>query len=208
MRIDKLAPSTKVKGRWLCHLEDGSILRVGENELADFGLYSGMELSGETIAALTAAAGKGALREKALKLVAARPLSRKELLAKLTDEGDGECAETAGEIVDWLEELGYINDAEYAAAIARHYAAKGYGERKIQDELWRRGVPRELWQEAGEAAPPPDSGIDAFLRQKLRGKVPDEKELRRLTAALARRGHRWGDIKDGLRRYGAEIEEE
>ena len=28
MRIRKLAPSGRVEGRWLCHLEDGTILRL------------------------------------------------------------------------------------------------------------------------------------------------------------------------------------
>ena len=45
MRITKLLPSTKIQGRWLCYLEDDSILRVGENEVVAFGLYSGMELT-------------------------------------------------------------------------------------------------------------------------------------------------------------------
>ena len=33
MRIRKLAPSGRVEGRWLCHLEDGTILRLGESEV-------------------------------------------------------------------------------------------------------------------------------------------------------------------------------
>lgn len=209
MKIAELAPSKRVRGRWLCHLEDGTILRVGENEVLAFSLYAGMELDQETAAALSAAVEKTNLREKALNLIAARPLSRKELLKKLVDRDDEEeSLHTANEIADWLEELGYLNDAEYAKAVARHYSAKGYGERKIRDELWRRGVAREYWDAAADAAPPPDDGIGSYLRQKLKGKMPDEKDIKRLSAALTRRGYHWGDIKEGLRRYGAEIEEE
>ena len=47
MKITKLAPSQRVEGRWLCHLEDGTILRLGENEVVSFGLCSGLELDGE-----------------------------------------------------------------------------------------------------------------------------------------------------------------
>ena len=54
----------------------------------------------------------------------------------------------------------------------------------------------------------PEDGIDAFIRQKLRGRQPDARELKRVSDALARRGYRWEDIKSGLRRYGAELEEE
>ena len=35
-----------------------------------------------------------------------------------------------------------------ARMVVRHYAAKGYGPRKIRDELYRRGVPREFWEDA------------------------------------------------------------
>ncbi len=216
MKIARLIPSSKVQGRWLCHMEDGSILRVGGDEVVSFGLCSGMELDGGTAAALTAAAGKSALREKALKLIAERPMSRRELIGKLAPrahggeepEGGEGRSEAAAEIADWLEGLGYLNDAEYAGTVARHYSAKGYGQGKIRDELWKRGVPREYWNEAQAAAQPPDEGIDAFLRQKLKGRGPDPRELKRAADALARRGYRWGDIKEGLRRYGAEIEEE
>ena len=47
MGIQELKPSQRVQGRWLAMLEDGSILRVGQQEIADFALYSGRELTEE-----------------------------------------------------------------------------------------------------------------------------------------------------------------
>ena len=84
MRIRKLAPSGRVEGRWLCHLEDGTILRLGESEVVAFGLGTGKELSGAELSALTEAARAARVREKAVELLSARPLSRKELVEKLT----------------------------------------------------------------------------------------------------------------------------
>lgn len=213
MKLNKLSPSTRVKGRWLCCLEDGSILRVTENEVASFSLHTGMEVDGALRARLEEAVARGTAREKALDLIAARPLSRKELVEKLTarPRDREKCpmpAALAEEAADWLEGLGYLNDAEYAKTVARHYSAKGYGVGKIRDELWKRGVPREYWDEGMEAAEEPEDGIDAFLRRKLKGAPPGPKELKRVSDALARRGYRWDEIKDGLRRYGAEIDED
>ena len=55
----------------------------------------------------------------------------------------------------------------------------------------------------------PAAAIDAFLDKKLRGTAPgDQKALKRAADALARRGFRWEDIKDGLRRHGGAPEEE
>lgn len=213
MRLNKLAPSQRKQGRWLLFLEDGSLLRVGENQVAQFGLYTGMELDEALLAELTAAAHKGQVREKALDLLAARPLSRKELTDKLAarprnrDKEPLATREEAEEAAAWLEELGYVDDGAYAKSLSEHYAAKGYGPAKIRDEFYRRGVPREYWEEALAGLEDPAEDIDAFLRRKLKGDA-DPKALKRAADALARRGYRWEDIKDGLRRYGTEIEED
>ena len=215
MRISKLVPSSRVQGRWLCHLENGTILRVTEQEIAAFGLCSGLELSAEGLAAMEAAARAAAVRDKALDLLSARPLSRKELIDKLTARprnrdreplADRASAEAAAHR---LEELGYLNDESYARAVAEHYAAKGWGPARIREELYRRGVPRTYWDGALEELAAPDDAIDAFLRKKLRGAdLTDPKTCQRAANALARRGFRWEDIKEGLRRYGGALEEE
>ena len=56
----------------------------------------------------------------------------------------------------------------------------------------------------------PESGeqIDRYLEQKLRGRLPDEKEKKRLSDALLRRGYSWGEVRAGLNRLGAEIWED
>ena len=50
--------------------------------------------------------------------------------------------------------------------------------------------------------------VVSFLDKKLRGQIQDPKLLKRATDALLRRGFRWEEIRTGLARYGAEIEEE
>ena len=214
MKIAKLEPSKRVKGRWLVWLDDGSLLRCGEHQVADFSLYVGLELSESDYEKLSQAASREAVRGKALDLVSARPLSRRELVEKLTarprdrEKQPFATPEQAEEAADFLEKLGYLDDAEYARTVARHYSAKGFGARKIRDELYRRGVPREHWDEALECAAPPEDGVDEFLRKRFKGEAPDQKELKRASDALARRGFRWDEIKAGLARYGADTGDE
>ena len=205
MVIQELKPSKKVEGRWLAMLEDGSILRLGEGEVVRFALYAGKELSNDEAEELQKAAKGSALKEKALSLLARKPQSRKELEHKLRE---WEASEQETEVIcDRLEELGYLNDAAYAAQIARHYSAKGYGERKLRDELYRRGISRELWEEALTEAQDPSQAIDAFLAKRFFGHTPNRQELKKASDALARRGYRWSEITEGLRRYGAEVED-
>ena len=206
MVIQELKPSKRIQGRWLAVLEDGSILRVGEKEVLDFTLYAGKELTGEEAESILDAARRSGWKEKTINLLARKPMSRRELERKLEEWEAGEVERTA--ICDRMEELGFLNDREYAARLVRHYSAKGYGERKLRDELFRRGVPREFWEEALAQVENSAEAIDAFVDKKLAGKIADQKELKKVSDALVRRGFSWSDINDALRRYGARVEDE
>lgn len=206
MVIQELKPSQRVQGRWLAMLEDGSILRVGQQEIADFALYAGRELTEEEAAALTAGLRSRQMRERALELLSRKPQSRRELIRKLNEWGAG--PEEADAVCDRMEELGYLNEAAYAARIVEVYSARGFGEKKLRDELYRRGVPREEWDEALARVEDSTQAIDDFLQKKLTGWTGDRKQLQKVTAALARRGFSWSDIRDALARYetGIDIE--
>lgn len=201
MVIQELKPSRRVEGRWLAVLEDGSILRVGEGEVIDFALYAGKELSEEEAVQLQESARRSGLKTRAIELLMRKPRSRKELGRRLLEWEASQ--EEADAICDRMEELGYFNEGEYAGRIVRHYAAKGFGERKLRDELYRRGIPRELWDSALAQIEDNAPAIDAFLEKKLKGSH-DPKDVKRASDALARRGFSWSEISEALRRYGME----
>ena len=145
-------------------------------------------------------------KEKALQLLDKRDYSRAELLRKLTEKDYDEVE--AAEAVDRLAELGFVDDARYAPIIVRHYAAKGYGPQRVRQELQRRGIPKDLWDEAMLEMPQQDDTIDRLLRTKLKSDTPDRAELKRASDFLLRKGYGWDEIKAALGRYNSEIEEE
>lgn len=202
MVIQELKPSKRVRDRWLAVLEDGSILRLSKNQIADFALYAGRELSDEEAERLLQAIENENFRAHALRMITDTARSRKEFI-KLLEKMN--CPpEKAQEIADWLEDLGYLDDAAYAREVVELYVRRGYGERKIRDELYRRGVPRELWDDALAQIEDNSEAIDAFLEKKLKGSH-DPKDVKKASDALARRGFRWPEISDALRRYGMEV---
>lgn len=203
MVIQELKPSRRVRDRWLAVLEDGSILRVSKNQIADFALYAGRELSDEEGERLLEAIENENFRAHALRMITDTARSRKEFI-KLLEKINCPPGK-AQEIADWLEDLGYLDDAAYAREVVELYVRKGYGARKIRDELYRRGVPRELWDDALSQVEDAESAsaIDAFLEKKLRGSH-DPKEVKKASDALARRGFSWSEISEALRRYGME----
>lgn len=204
MRIDRIERSKHKRGRVLVFLADGACLKITEQELLDFGLRSGDELDERGLERLKEAAGVSNVKAAAADLIGRRAMSRRDLERKLQDKGaSGAEARYAAE---WLEAIGAIDDGEYAALLVRHYGEMGYGPARVREKLREKGVPRELWEEALEALPDPAGQIDRFLEGKLRGDMPDEREKKRLSDALVRRGFAWSDVRAGLNRLGAEIE--
>lgn len=205
MRIERVQASAHKKGRVLVFLEDGACLRITEQELLDFGLRSGDELDDKTLQRLKEAAGVSNVKATAADLVGKRAMSRRDLERKLQNRGASETE--ARYAAEWMEAIGAINDADYAAVLARHCADLGYGPQRVREKLYEKGVPRELWDDALDALPDSAGQIDAFLERKLRGRVPDQREKKRLCDALLRRGFSWPEVKAGLNRLGSEIED-
>ena len=141
-------------------------------------------------------------KARALKILEKRDVSRKMLIDKLTEKGIPET--DAEEVADWLTELRVIDDERYAGLVVRHYAAKGYGERRIKEELYHRGVPREYWEAALEEMPEADDTLERFIRSRLRGAEPSQENLKKIVNALLRRGHSWEDIHAAVEHVRAE----
>ena len=193
MRIERIEASKHKRGRVLVFLEGGALLKVTEQELLDFGLRRGDELDEETLERLKKASGVSDTKATAADLIGRKAMSRRDLERKLQEKGANEAE--ARYAAEWLEAIGAIDDAAYAAALVRHCASRGYGPARIREKLYEKGVPRELWEEAMEEAPDNESQIEAYLASKLRGRMIDEKEKKRLVDGLLRRGYPWSDVK-------------
>ncbi len=206
MRIERVEASKHKRGRVLVFLEDGACLKITEQELLDFGLRAGDQMDDEALARLREAAGISNVKVTAADLVGKRAMSRCELEKKLVERGASHSE--ARYASEWLEAIGAIDDRDYAAVLVRHYGRMGYGPARAREKLYEKGVPRELWDEALEELADSAAQIDGFLTGKLRGRTPDERERRRLTSALLRRGFSWGDVKAAWLRQGQELPEE
>ena len=185
-------------------LEDGEEIRSTLGVVTALRLYAGRELDAEGLEELRRESGRALARERALTLVSQRQMSARELRDKLRQKGIE--PETADWCVDWLTERGLLDEAAYAAAVVRHYAAKGYGAGRVRAELSRRGLPRELADEAMEAMPGGQEKLDRLIAARLRD-PGDRDEVRKLSASLYRRGFSSEEIRSALRRFETEIEE-
>ena len=130
-----------------------------------------------------------------------RPHSEKEVRQKLREKGASE--DDIDTVIALCVDYGFIDDAEYAGMIVRHYAAMGFGPGRIRSEFTRRGVPKELWDDAMEEFPDDTAAIDRLLAARLRGKdANDRRERDKAANALYRKGYSWSDIRAAMARYG------
>ena len=204
MRIESLLPPGQPGKPWTLTLEGGKSLRVPEGLVIDFALYHGKDLEYDLLSQLEEAAFGAGLREKAVSLLAGRMMSAGQLREKLLAKGGTEAQ--VQDILDWVERIGLLNDEEYAKALVRHYQAKGYGIYKIKDELYRRQVPRDYWEEALAGLEEPDDSIRRFLEKKLTD-PQDRKQVKKVSDALIRRGFTWGQVSRGIESFRRDCDE-
>ncbi|UOO37188.1 regulatory protein RecX [Oscillospiraceae bacterium CM] len=205
MEIVRLSISEKKKDAFILELDDGAAMTVTAAHVADFSLYRGRTLTDGEYDALVKAVKTSASKKRALNMLGSRNMSRHEITERL--ERKGEDAETASETADWLERQGLLNDADFAAMLVRHYAAKGYGAGRVKDELYKRGVDRALWDDALAQMPDTGEAVYQRLTAKLRGKNTDRKALKSAADALYRRGFAWDEIRPAIDRYLSEIKD-
>lgn len=202
MKLEKLEPLDSPNYLRLI-FEDGKRLKAPAFKVVELGLTPGAEVTPEVFLALENAQSLASCKERAVRILTASGLSKKELQKRLVQKGESE--EDAEAAVAWLEELHLIDDLETAKQLVRSACLRGYGAARAKSILYEKGIPKELWDEALEELPEMDGAIDTFSRRKLDGRTLDAKQIKKTVDALLRRGHSYHDIQAGLRRYEASL---
>lgn len=204
MRIDSLKNTPDRAGRYWAAFADGSKLGLYRQTVEDFGLYPGKELPEEEYAALRSAAGQMSAKMRAVRIVSASSVSRKDLEQRLVRKGED--PNQAKEAVRWMEDLNLISDRDTAEQVVRSCIAKGYGLSRAKQALYEKRIPKEYWEEVLEDYPDQDEKIEAFLRSRLDGQS-DQKAVKRAIDALIRRGHSYGVIRRVLNELSFDTED-
>lgn len=129
--------------------------------------------------------------ERALRLLAVRPRSRRELEIRLLRAGFE--AEEVRDELGRLEGVGLIDDERFAREFADHQlGSRRAGHRAVAAGLAAKGIDRATVERALAESPGDDAGRARELAElradRLRG-IPREKAYGRLVSFLVRRGH-------------------
>ena len=192
MRIDLLKTSPDRAGRYMVKFEDGSTMRLYRQTVEDFGLYTGKELSELDMESLVEAAGKMSAKMRAVRIVSATSVSKKDLQQRLIHKGED--PEQAREAVQWMSELNLLDDAKVAEQVVARCIAKGYGLARAKQARVEKKVPKGFWEDALADYPDLEEKIEDFLRARI-SDPRDSREVKRAVDALLRRGHSYGAVR-------------
>ena len=174
---------------------DDTTMRLYRQTVEDFALYTGRELSDSEMEALRAAASQMSAKMRAVRIVSASSVTKRDLEQRLVYKGED--PEQAKNAVQWMSDLDLLDDGEVARQVVRKCVSRGYGPARAKQMLYEKKVPKQYWEEALAEYPDMEDQIADFLRGKL-GTNPDEKDKKRAIDAALRRGHNYSQIRRAL----------
>lgn len=191
--------------------EDGSRQRedilLSAEQYAELGVHPGGISSEETERLMAAGELCRAIR-RGLSLLEYGDMSARTLTAKLTRRGIPR--EIAEEAARWLANRGFLQEESAALSRAVEGARKGWGLRRIRQDLLAHGYPAPSVEAAlGVLSDPDDPAFVDFyasclaqLRRRLGRDTPpptDRAAREKLTAALLRQGFSSDEIREAMR---------
>ena len=151
---------------------------------------------------------------RAVKLLAAKPRSVKELRERLLEK-EWTNGAIVDEVLKKLEEYNYLNDEQFA----RDFAAsklrqKPLGKRRLQQTLSRKKLDKETVEQAIETVyekTPEDEIIERAIEKRLRlkGKPETREDTKKFYDFLLRQGFSYDLVSTKMREIGkADLEQE
>lgn len=204
LRIESVAAKPDRAGRYLIRFENETTMRLYRQTVEDFGLYAGLELTDRQLDALRSAAGQMSAKMRAVRIVSASSVSKRDLQERLVHKGESE--EQAAQAVAWMEEMNLLDDRQTAEQVVSRCIRSGYGKARAKQALYEKKIPKEYWDEVLEGYPDQQEKIMEFLNSRLRGSW-DQRELKRTIDALVRRGHSYSDIQRCLRQLSLDTDD-
>lgn len=177
---------------------------VDETYFLSMGIYNGKEVDEDELEDIKQTVSVRRAYNYAVNLLSRRDHSERELMTKLTQKGYTDGAEEA---IAKLRDSGYVSDERFARLYVRELQTfKKYGKRRIEQELFRKGIDREIISEVLEETDFDESELVSLIERKYGRYLGDEKGIAKTVNGLLRMGYSYGEIRDALKTISENIE--
>jgi regulatory protein len=173
--------------------------------VVEAGLRKGLRLDGLTCRSLVEQDLYYRAFKRCLDYIAYRPRTEREIRVRLSDLTVPEAV--ADRVTERLRELAFLDDARFATQFAASRArSRGYGPRRIETDLRRKGIDAQTAREAVAEACPIESQDELLTpqvekaRHRYRNEPDERKRQHKIMAFLARRGFDASAVREALRK--------
>ena len=190
----------KKKGLCALYIDGEFVTKVDTETVLKLRVDVGQEIDDEKLHELITASDTKRAKDKAMWLISYRDHSKNELIEKVSKHSSKDAAIKA---VERLEELGLVNDENYA----RRYATDLLNLKKLSPsgavrKLIEKGIDRELARDTVDSLEcDVEDNIHSIINKKYAHALADEKGRRRCVNALMRLGYSYSDIKSAINQY-------
>ena len=144
-------------------------------------------------------------KSRALWYLSRGDLSRKKLQEKLIRGGFMPSA--AIQAVERMEELSLIDDTRLAQRLYEYLSESGASKREILYKLKNKGIPSDIAKQVSEADESSESEkLKKLIKTKYALKLQNEENVKKVFAALIRKGYNYSDVREALKAYSEELE--
>lgn len=200
-RVTAISASARHPGRFEISVDGSDAATLSLDAIERLGIRIGVAVTDSLANRIGVEVAALHTFDRALAMLAARPRASRDLERMLVRKG--EPAEHAAAAVARLIILGAVDDAQFARQFIRSkMSGAGLSRRRLQSELWRRGVARDVIDAAlAEVLVEDEVDEDAQIAQVAAKKLRTLRSLdpatmrRRLYAFLARRGYESSAIR-------------
>lgn len=197
--ITAITPQVKDKTRCNIYVDGTFYCGLSLETAVKNRLKVGSVVSGEELSAMQLESEKRSALDKALTHITRSMKTEKEVRDYLKRKGYLE--EVAEYVVGKMKEYSYLDDGAYAETYAQS-AVKRKGKKMISLELKRKGVSDEEISAALTDLQGEEESAQKLLEKYFRGKVADEKTMRKAYAYLLGKGYDYETAKNALKKYG------
>lgn len=183
---------------------DGQEFLLNSDTLYSSGISVGMNVERDVLLKLKKQSDEERAKSRALWYLSRGDHSKKALLEKLYRNFPQDASLKA---VERMEELGLIDDLRYATNVASALSSANTSDREIVRKLFAKGVPSELAKQVvSELESDSSAQIRQLLEKKYSRRLIDEDGVRKVYAALIRKGFSHSDVRAALREYSENLD--
>ena len=188
-------------------LSDGSEILLDNDVVYEKSLKKGLEIDEKYLEELSFQSDYARAKSRAVWYLDRSAHTEKGLYEKLVRAGFSKKA--CAKVIARFIEVGLLDDRRFAETLAERLMEANVSKRQAVQKMLIKGVPYDLAKEVLEETETDEqTQIQNLIEKKYRNKLQQENGAKKVFEALVRKGFSFSAVREALKSYIEELEEE